>query len=228
MNPNLTVKILSMIATFEGSANGNINVWDEQLLSMGTMHFAVLAGPGGAFLRRIQQLDPAGYRRVLGQPFSDATKAGQAALVTFVRGNVYRQPARWRAPFQALSRLPAWAAADAEACAPFLQAGVGLAIHYRLITERGLAWAVDRCVQQGPAVRPVVEAVFGKLASGTAEYNVMKELALAYAGSANPKYAAVVLARSLTVALGSSADSKYPGDVNLLLDYGIDYNARWK
>lgn len=222
-----------MIALFEGSSGGRINTWDEQYLSLGTLHYAVGQGSGARFLMRVRELDAGNVRRILGTDFDAAIAGGVASIQRFCRANVWRSQ-RWNRAFAELSRLPAFAQADAELAQPFLEGARNIAKRYGLTSERGLAFALDRCVQQGWGVRPAVDNVFrSKCLSGAGEVVKMRHLALTYANSANPKYRNVVLARSLTVAYGDShtrnADEPaYPGDVNLARDFGIRQTVPWK
>lgn len=229
MNPTtpLTVRMLAMIALFEGSRNGGINVWDEQLLSLGTMHFAVGQGTGARLLMRVQQLDPAGTLACLGPQFVAAIKGGPETIKAFCRVNVWKTGNRWQAAFTSLSRLPAFVQADSEAAEPYLASARAIADRYSLTTERGLAWALDRCVQQGGTPRPFVDQTYAKVRTQD-EVSVMVALAGAYAATANPKYAGTVRARSLTVARGDSAGTGYPGGVNLVRDFGLRQDSPWR
>ncbi|ABW35099.1 Glycosyl hydrolase family 46 related protein (plasmid) [Deinococcus geothermalis DSM 11300] len=222
----LTVRLLAMIALFEGSAGGKINVWDEQYLSLGTLHYAVGQGSGARFLMRVYELDPAGTLACLGTPFVQAIKGGAPAIKAFCRDNIWKTGTKWQQAFTALSRLPAYQQADAELAAPYLASGQALAHRYGLHSERGLAWAFDRCVQQGGSPRPKVEKAYAQV-KGKPEQAVMEALALAYAESANPRYLQTVKQRSLTVARGSSATSGYPGNVNLEAQFGLRLSAPW-
>lgn len=224
----LKTRILAMISVFEGSANGRINVWDEQFLSVGTLQYAVRMGPGQRFLTRIYQLDPAGFTRCLGVGLAAAARTGGAALATYCARNIWKTGNRWAGAFAALSRLPAYQQADAELSAGYFASAQAIAGRYGLTSERGLAFAMDRCVQQGGAARPWVDQTFRKLGSGKPEYEVMKALAVAYSQTANPKYVGVVQKRSLTVALGNSVYSGYPGNVNLERDFGISAGRAWR
>lgn len=224
---DLETRILKMIALFEGSSGGRINVWDEQYLSLGTLHYAVGQGGGARFLMRVAALDPASFRAILGEDFYRAACAGVYAVQQYCRVNVWRTGAQWQPAFTRLARLPAYATADAELARPYLDGGQALAMHYNLTSERGLAFCVDRAVQQGPGVRESVDAVYVKLPLGWREGAVLSALASAYAQSANPKYRDVVLARSLTVAQGSSARSRYPGNVELERDFDLSAARPW-
>lgn len=222
----LTTRLLALIALFEGSRGGAINVWDEQLLSLGTLHYAVGQGSGARFLMRVQELDPAGYLACVGPHLAEATGRGIPAIQAFCRVNIWKSGTKWAPAFAALSRLPAFAQADRELAEPYLQSARTLARRYGLTSEVGLAWAFDRCVQQGGSVRPHVDAVYARV-KGQSEGAVMCALANAYAATANPKYAGVVRARSLTVAQGSSARSGYPGHVDLRRDFGLRAEVPW-
>lgn len=230
----LSTRVLALVALFEGSAGGKINVWDEQLLSLGTMHFAVGQGSGVRFLQRVYQLDAAGTLACLGPDFTAAIKAGPQALTAFCRARVWRSGETWTNAFKALSRLDAYATADAEACRPYLQGGQGIARRYGLTSERGLAFAVDRAVQQGWGVREAVERAY-QSAKGKSEEDVMVALTLAYANSANPTYRQTVLRRALTVARGGTSftvgatvrRTGYPGDFNLSRDFGLSAARGW-
>lgn len=232
----LETRLLALIALFEGSRGGVINTYDEQFLSLGTLHYAVGQGSGARFLMRIQELDPAGYLSCVGAPMSEATKRGVATLQAFCRNSIWKTGKRWQPAFTALSRLPAYAQADMEAAQPYLEGARKIARRYGLTSERGLAWAFDRCVQQGPGVRPHVDKVYAGV-RGQGEVAVMTALTMAYAATANPKYAGVVRARSLTVAKGGTsyreADGKflyktgYPGDVDLERDFGLSLTRPW-
>ncbi|PIG96882.1 glycosyl hydrolase [Deinococcus sp. UR1] len=227
-NPQpLTTNMLALIALFEGSARGQINVWDEQYLSLGTLHYAVGQGSGARFLQRVYQLDPAGTLACLGKDFTAAIKAGVPAIKAFCRTRVWQTGTRWNGAFVALSRLPAYQQADMELAQPYLDAAQRVARRYGLTSERGLAWALDRCVQQGGSLRSHVEFVFKMLQPGLREDEVMDALSRAYAATANPKYRNVVLARSLTVAHGNNLRSKYPGSVSLERQYGISGTRPW-
>lgn len=225
--PDLETRILKMVSLFEGSAGGKINTYDEQYLSLGSIHYAVGQGSGARFLMRVAALDPASFRAILGEDFFRAASAGVYAVQQYCRVNVWRTGARWQPAFTRLSQLPAYATADAELARPYLDGGQTLAVHYGLHSERGLAFCVDRAVQQGWGVRDSVDAVYVKLPLGWAEGAVMASLATAYADSANPKYRNVVLARALTVAQGSSVRSRYPGSVDLERDFGLSGTRRW-
>lgn len=224
-NLPLETRMLAMIALFEGSGGGRINTWDEQLLSLGTLHFAVGQGVGARFLARVHELDPAGYLACLGDQCTDATKRGVPAIQAFCRVNIWKTRT-WQPAFTALSRLDAYRQADREFAKPYLDSAKVIARRYGLTSERGLAWALDRCVQQGGGVRPAVERAYAGV-KGKDEVTVMSTLANAYASSANPKYAGTVRARSLTVAFGTSARTGYPGSVDLLRDFGLRGNVAW-
>ncbi|MCD0168012.1 glycosyl hydrolase [Deinococcus sp. 23YEL01] len=227
-NPQpLTTNMLAMLSLFEGSQNGRINVWDEQYLSLGTLHYAVGQGSGARFLQRVYQLDPAGTLTCLGKDFTAAIKAGVPSIKVFCRDRVWKTGTRWNGAFVALSRLAAYKQADTEMAQVYLDAAQRLARHYGLTSERGLAWAFDRCVQQGGGIRDHVEFVFKMLPPGLREDDVMDALARAYAATANPLYREVVSARSLTVAHGNNLRSKYPGSVNLERQYGIALTRPW-
>ncbi len=218
-------RILKMVGKFEGSANGTINVWDEQYLSVGTLQYAVKGGSGVKFLTRIYQLDRSNFTHILGADFAAATAKGPDALREFCRTQVWKQLNRWQPAFRALSKLAAYAQADEECAVAYFQQGEVLAERYGLTSERGLAFAVDRCVQQGGSFRPAVDAAFKRLPLPVPEFVIMKALANAYADSAN--YKDVVRKRALTVALGSSEDTGYPGDVDLERDFGIRPHTPW-
>ena len=227
-------RILKMVGKFEGSANGTINAWDEQYLSVGTLQYAVKGGSGVKFLTRIYQLDGAGYLACLGEEFTAATKAGPDALRTFCRNRVWKQAVRWQRCFTRLSKMAAYAQADEECAVSYFQMGEKIAERYHLTSERGLAFAVDRCVQQGGAVRSEVEKAYRALDLPVPEFIIMKALSNAYAESANPRYTEVVRQRALTVALGRSTGTSehdqgtgYPGDIDLMRDYGIRPDAAW-
>ena len=222
----LNQRILMLMALFEGSAGGKINTWDGEFLSLGSIHYAVGQGSGARFLIRVQQLDPAGYLACLGAPMSEATKRGVAALQAFCRVNIWKTGARWQPAFTALSRLDAYAQADAECAQPYLDGGRALARRYGLSSERGLAFCMDRAVQQGPAPRAHVDRVYARV-KGQGEQAVMVALAHAYAATANPKYAETVRRRSLTVAYGTSSLSGYPGAVDLARDFDLTLTRLW-
>lgn len=230
----LSIRILAMLSLFEGSKGGAINTWDEQFLSLGTMHFAVGQGTGARFLMRVYELDPAGTLACLGAPFVAAIKGGVGSIQAFCRVNVWKTGSKWQGAFTALWRLPAYGQADVEFCKGYLDAGQHLADHYGLTTERGLAWATDRCVQQGEKIRPSVEAAYAGV-RGRGEVTVMAALANAYADSAS--YKEVVRQRSLTVAFGASVyvdgngvqrRTGYPGDVSLERDFFISLSRPWR
>ena len=224
----LQARILLMVGMFEGSKNGTINVWDEQFLSVGTLQYAVKGGSGVRFLARIRQIDPEGFMHCLGTDFTRATVAGPEALREYCRTQVWKQLDRWQPAFRNLAQLPAYAQADSECAKWYLDSGMQIAEHYGLTSERGLAFAVDRVVQQGGKTRSEVELAVKKLGKGTPEWQVMKVLALAYAATALPQYAGVVRARALTVATGSSKGTGYPGKVDLELDYGLSPTVAWE
>lgn len=221
--PALKTKLLTLIALFEGSAGGRINTYDGQLLSLGTLHYAVGQGPGVRFLERVVALDPAGALSCLGPQFTQAIKAGQT--VQFCRKHVAGSK-RWDRAFVALSRLPAFAQADAELAENYFRIAEQIAGRYRLTSERGLAFAFDRAVQQGGKVRPLVERAYQQHRNSD-EVTRMRALAEAYADSANPRWHDTVRARALTVATGSSAGTGYPGRVNLETGYGISAARPW-
>ena len=221
--PALKTKLLTLVALFEGSAGGRINTYDGQLLSLGTLHYAVGQGPGVRFLERIAALDPAGVLSCLGPQFTQAIKAGQT--VQFCRTHVAGSK-RWDRAFVALSRLPAFAQADAEHAENYFRIAEQIAGRYGLTSERGLAFAFDRAVQQGGKVRPLVEQAYARTKSAD-EVTRMRALAEAYADSANPRWHDTVRARALTVATGSSAGTGYPGRVNLEAGYGISAARPW-
>lgn len=225
--PNLITRLLALMGQFEGSKDGTINVWDEQYLSVGTLHFAVRAGSGYRFLRRIYDLDPVGYAYALGKPFAEATANGQAALTEFCRVNVWKKPNTWQPSFRRLARRAAYDQADRECAQSYIDGAIKIAKRYGLTSERGLAFALDRCVQQGPQPRRYVDLAFLKLPAGLPEYQVMKVLARAYAETAKPKYKQTVLQRSLTVALGNTTDSGYPANFTLFERFGIRPDKAW-
>ncbi|TDE87341.1 glycosyl hydrolase [Deinococcus sp. S9] len=227
MDHDLKTRLLAMIALFEGSSGGRINVWDEQYLSLGTLHYAVGQGPGARFLMRVYELDPVGTLSCLGAPFVQAIKGGPASIRAYCKANVWKTENRWNKAFAALSRLPAYQQADAELAEPYLQGAVALARRYGLTSERGLAFALDRCVQQGTAVRGAVDQAYARV-KGQDEVSVMAALAEAYAHTANPKYLDTVRKRSLTVAKGCSRLSGYPGDVDLERDFGLRLDRPWE
>lgn len=232
---SLQQNMLRAISLFEGSSGGRINVWDEQLLSFGTFHYAVGQGPGIRFLQRVCELDAAGFMACLGGDFLAAVRGGPATILDFCRRMVWRSGNRWSAGFAALSRLPAYQQADVELAAPYLKGARALAMRYGLHSERGLFWCLDRCVQQGPTPRPYVDRVFRSLPKGLKEEEVMAALAGAYAATANPLYRATVYRRSLTAAYGGTRYVKggrvlttgYPGAVNFERDYGISLSRPW-
>lgn len=219
-------KLLKLIALFEGSQNGRINVWDEQYLSVGTLHYAVRQHSGVRFLKRIQQLDPHGTRRCLGAGFASALKGRTPSVIAYCRRYVWRKSRAWATPFQRLSRLPAYAQADRECAKPYLDGARRIARRYNLTSERGLAFAFDRCVQQGTKARPHVDRVHAQV-RGQTETQRMEALARAYADTANPKYRTVVLRRALTVARGGTYQTGYPGRFDLSRDYGISSSVPW-
>jgi len=232
MNPTkpsaaLEDNIVRLISLFEGSAGGAINVWDEQYLSFGALHFAVGQGSGVRLLSRIQQLDPHGFAACLGPQFAAAVQSGPASTVAFCKDQVWKSGIRWRNAFVLLARLDAYKQANRELTRPYLDQAQVVATRYGLTSERGLAFAMDRCVQQGAGVRKAVDSAYQQVKGGE-EWAVMKALAVAYALSANPKYISVVKARAMTVALGSSAQTGYPGDVNVERDYGISPRRDWR
>lgn len=225
-NPDVS-RMLALIALFEGSSGGRINTWDEQYLSLGTMHFAVGQGSGVRFLQRVHELDPAGTLACLGRDFTAAIAAGPQSIKTFCRDRVWRTRT-WGRAFVALSRLEAFKRADAEACEPYLNGALLIARRYNLRSERGLMFALDRSVQQGWGARTLVDAGYRKLPAGAAESTVLKTLARDYSLSALPKYRDVVYARALTCATGDSAGTGYPGSINLERQYGISGTRPWR
>lgn len=235
-SPALKRRILGIVAQFEGSANGRINTYDGQLLSVGSIHYALLSGSCHAFLARIAQLDAPGFARCLGDAFLAAVRAGRAPLIQWVNLNV-TQPSNanratlsaWQARFTALSRLPAYATADAECAQPYFQTAERTCTRYKLTTERALAWAFDRAVQQGGAIRPDVERAYRACTPLTPEYNVLKALSYGYADSANPRWRSNVLNRALAMSLGGSDNAGVrPNGVTFNLeDAGISYTRPW-
>jgi hypothetical protein len=213
----LQLAALGIVSRFEGSANGAINTYDGQLLSVGCLQYALLAGSGVTFLTRIGQLDPAGFTAILGADFLAATRGGRGALLSFVQSRVTTPCnssrallAQWQARFTRLSSTAAYKQADTECARPYFDTAARICLHYKLSSERAYAWAFDRAVQQGGSYRDGVEAANAQLDlvhPDAAEWLRLKTLGNAYADSANSKYRENVRARTLAMALGGSAQA---------------------
>lgn len=221
-HPLVKAAALELVSRFEGSAGGAINTTDGQLLSYGSIQYALLVGALHPFLLRTHDLNPPNFRRIMGSPFTDALRAGKAAFTQWVRTNVTPKPVQWRGPFRELWNTPERSRADVEFAAGYLAGAEKLCNFYELYSQRAYAFFADRSVQQGTAPRAVVSNDILRR-NNRAEWQLLKAAAHLYADSANPRWHDDVLSRSLTIALGSSVSSGWNvhGRPYDLEDYGL-------
>lgn len=234
ISQELKVKVLTLIATFEGGWEAVGGNFDGQVLSFGPLQWNIGQKTLQPLLADLARRSPDVVARACGHEFLTAVRAG--ALESFVRTHVLtgtRVRNEWKSRLAQLARTPEARDAFVRHADRYLRGAEGVCRAYKLSTERGFAFAFDRCVQQGWRIREDVSralAAFDAKQPDAAEWERLKVLAQAYAESANDRWEDDVLSRALSVALGGTDASRrtvHGRRFHLENDFGISYARPW-
>lgn len=207
-NKELIKTCLDVVAGFEGSSGGIINTTDGELLSYGSIHYALKSGGLYEFLRRIERANPNRFKAIMGDAFTKALKTTRPTFTQWVAEHVTPFKSLWQPKFTQLWDTHERREADAEMAQRYVDGAEKLCQLYGMRSQRAFMFFLDRSVQQGPTARPQVTSAIKKAQNTKKEeWEALKAAAHAYADTANPRWHDDVLSRALTCALGSTDTS---------------------
>lgn len=226
--PSVREAAFRLTATFEGGWDAVAGDFDGHILSYGPLQWNL----GQGTLRPVLLLIPEPtLRAYLGKEFVEALKAGNQALVSFVRQNVLQHGAvlpEWRVRLRTLANTPEARLAFLKGAEPYFGRAESLLGKTGWETERAYALAFDTAVQNGAPrndhLREYAKRL-GAAGSPPEEWKRLKIWASVVADLANPRWRQDVLARKLTIAVGRGV--VHGRRVDLEKDYNISYERKW-
>ena len=238
LKPDLKPKLLKMISQMEGGGRAAGN-FDGQLLSYGPLQWNIGQGTLTPIFRHMVKLNRAGFAAIMGEAFTKAVEG--ETLASFIKAQILDGAGRvkpaWFNCLEALRKTPYAGTAFEVGAKKYLDSAQKLTETLGFTTERGFALCFDVAVQNGAPradhINPYRTALAQNEKAGvdvSQEWQKLKMLSHVVSGAANPRWAADVLSRKLSISLGGTEQSGllvHKGSFDLEKDFGIVYGRSW-